>query len=81
MRLYNGIIQDQPWPPRDVPADSTAPLPVPYLESPPEVVDISVGRQLFVDDFLVDATDLAQVWHPAQPHPGNPILQIGRAHV
>jgi len=47
---------------------------VPYLESPPEVVDISVGRQLFVDDFLVDATDLAQVWHPAQPHPGNPIL-------
>lgn len=27
-------------------------MPVPYLKNPPKVIDISVGRQLFADDFL-----------------------------
>ena len=29
---------------------------VPYLKNPPEVTNISVGRQLFVDDFLIKTT-------------------------
>ena len=37
-----------------VPSDASH---VPYLENPPEVIDISVGRQLFVDDFLIEKTE------------------------
>ena len=51
--LYNGIELPEPWPPRaeDFPNDPQRP---PYLASPPEVIPIDVGRQLFVDDFLVE---------------------------
>jgi hypothetical protein len=27
---------------------------VPYLRHPPSVINVDVGRQLFVDDFLVE---------------------------
>ena len=47
---YNGIPSPAQWPPRrsSLPRD---PVPPPYLESPPAVIPIDVGRQLFVDDF------------------------------
>jgi len=71
--LYNGITAT----PRQ-PADftHTQPQPVPYLESPPEVVDISLGRQLFVDDFFLDFknTHMAREFHHPVKYPGNPIL-------
>lgn len=54
-----------------VPSDASH---VPYLENPPEVIDISVGRQLFVDDFLIEKTDLSPVYHKAKKYEGNPIL-------
>ena len=49
--LYNGIRLPSPWPPRinDVPAEPAVP---PYLTSPPDVIPIDVGRQLFVADRL-----------------------------
>ncbi len=50
------------------------PLPVPYLEKPPKVIDVSVGRQLFVDDFLIASTDLVRHYHQARKHPGNPVF-------
>ncbi len=56
--LYNGIRLPKDWPPRDLPAASREPLPVPYLDSPPAVISIAVGRQLFVDDFLIERTTL-----------------------
>ena len=64
--LYNGIELPKAWPPRDVPADGRSELAVPYLgEGRHEVVFIDVGRQLFVDDFLVDKTYLTRVYnHP-----------------
>jgi hypothetical protein len=65
--LYNGITLSSPWPPRDVSvAEMSAhkPIPVPpYLRSPPSVVPIDVGRQLFVDDFLVGSSSLKRVHH------------------
>ena len=48
--LYNGIKLPEQWPPR-VDKLTREPMPVPYLENPPEVIVIDVGRQLFVDDF------------------------------
>ena len=46
----------------------------PYLKSPPEIIDVSVGRQLFVDDFLIEKTDLTPEYHTAKKFEGNPIL-------
>ena len=56
--LYNGITLPKVWPPRDMEPDVHRPMPVPYLQSPPDVIPIDVGRQLFVDDFLIEYTDL-----------------------
>ncbi|MHC5200184.1 MAG: hypothetical protein ACYSO1_08775 [Planctomycetota bacterium] len=38
-------------------------LPVPYLDNVPDVIPIDVGRQLFVDDFLVEESTLSRTFH------------------
>jgi hypothetical protein len=83
--LYNGIRLPKQWPPLIVedphnPFVRTSPLPrnpppVPYLAHPPAVIPIDVGRQLFVDDFLIEQTDLARRYHQAERYAGNPILK------
>ncbi len=72
--LYNGIRLPSPWPPR---ADTLTLEPVvpPYLLSPPAVIPIEVGRQLFVDDFLIEHTTLKRAYHVAKYHPANPVLK------
>ena len=70
--LYNGIRLPAAWPPR-VPL-SREPMALPYLKSPPEVIPIDVGRQLFVDDFLVQETSLRRVFHRPEAYSGNPVL-------
>jgi hypothetical protein len=49
-------------------------MPVPYLEHPPKVIPIDVGRQLLVDDFLIETTDLKRTFYKAQKYEGNPVL-------
>lgn len=39
------------------------------------MIPIDVGRQLFVDDFLVEQTTLARTMHTAEYHPANPVLK------
>ena len=69
--LPNGIRLPDEWPPRGIDPASDAPMPVPYLESPPAVIPIDLGRQLFVDDFLIAESSLERVFH--QPRtPGGP---------
>ena len=50
-------------------------MPVPYLESPPSIIPIDIGRQLFVDDFLIEQTTLRRTFHRAEEYEGNPILK------
>ena len=71
--LYNGIVMPDVWPPR-VDMFSTEPMYIPYLENRPETVPIDVGRQLFVDDFLIESTDLKRVCHQAVKYSGNPVF-------
>lgn len=73
--LYNGIRLPQTWPPRTVCANDDSPMPVPYLVHPPEVIPIDLGRQLFVDDFLIAKTDLEREYHHATKYGGNPVLR------
>lgn len=72
--LYNGIRLPSTWPPR--PAELTRePMPLSWLQSPPAVIPIDVGRQLFIDDFLIERTTLHRTFHAARYIDGNPILK------
>ena len=71
--LYNGITLPKNWPPKNI--DTVGGLPVPYLEEKPEVININTGRQLFVDDFLIEETTLERSWHQAEKYDGNPVLK------
>ncbi len=73
--LYNGIVLPEVWPPGHLDPKSAEPMAVPYLEHPPGVIPIDVGRQLFVDDFLVESTDLKRVFHQAKKFGGNPVFR------
>ena len=72
--LYNGIRLAQPWPPNR-PDYFNKPFDPPYLVDPPAVIPIDVGRQLFVDEFLIEETSLERTFHPADYHPANPVLR------
>ena len=73
--LYNGIQLPTEWPPHTIDPKSMEPMPVPYLKHPPKVIPIDIGRQLFVDDFLVEATDLKRTFYIAKKYEGNPVLK------
>ena len=73
--LYNNIRLPCVWPPRNMDPASYEPMPVPYLTHPPESINISTGRQLFVDDFLVEETDLKRRYHTATKYSENPVFR------
>ncbi len=73
--LYNGIQLPAEWPPRTMEPKSDQPMPVPYLKDRPPVIPIDVGRQLFVDSFLIEATTLDRRFHLATKYEGNPVLK------
>jgi hypothetical protein len=78
--LSNGIVLPKDWPPKvrweDIVARKPLPEP-PYLKRPPVVIPIDVGRQLFVDDFLIEQTTLQRTHHRAEYHPDNPVFKGG----
>ena len=73
-RLYNNIVLPEVWPPKNPETTLDRPLAVPYLQNKPDVIDISVGRQLFVDDFLIAQTDLQREEGRPQTRP-QPLLE------
>ncbi|MDA7874965.1 hypothetical protein N9239_00805 [bacterium] len=76
-RLYNGIVLPEKWPPHygEISRD---PMPVPYLTDPPAVIPIDVGRQLFVDDFLIETTTLSRTFHQAEYCAENPVIRCDK---
>jgi hypothetical protein len=75
--LYNGIRLPEPWPPMQEVLTSE-PMRVPYLQAPPAVIPIDLGRQLLVDDFLIAHTTLRRTYHRAQYHPASPVVRPDR---
>lgn len=71
--LPNGIRLPEPWPPKSGATD-IEPMRPPYLASPPEVIPIDLGRQLLVDDFLIQETSLRRTFHTAEYVEKNPVL-------
>lgn len=74
-KLYNGIVLPEVWPPQHLVPGSAEPMPVPYAQHPPKVIPIDVGRQLFVDDFLIEKTTLKRSFHQAKKFEGNPVFK------
>ncbi len=72
--LYNGIELSSPWPP-EIRKLSLEPMAVPYLKNPPATIPIDLGRQLFVDNFLIEKTNMDRVFHSPVPYPDNPVLR------
>lgn len=72
--LYNGIRLPAAWPPKLAEAP-TSPVTPPYLKAPPAVIPIDLGRQLLVDDFLVEQTTLTRTFHRPTPHRATPVLR------
>lgn len=73
--LENGIVLPEVWPPQNRDPASDEPMPVPYLMHPPKVIPIDRGRQLFVDDFLIESTNLKRVYHRAKKYAHNPVFK------
>ena len=69
-KLYNNIVWDEKCLNEESDAKN-----VPYLKNPPDIIDVSVGRQLFVDDFLIESTELKPEYHTAKKYEANPILK------
>lgn len=72
--LHNGICLPNCWPPKYDEPEQRGMMPIPYLEKKPNVIPVDVGRQLFVDDYLVWATDLETICHTPELFIGNPVL-------
>lgn len=70
---YNGIEIPAEWPPKVELSRKPLAEP-PYLSAPPKIIPIDVGRQLFVDDFLIEKTTLTCTHHLPEYHPANPVL-------
>jgi hypothetical protein len=75
--LPNGIGLPDNWPPRDS-YRAGEPMDVPWLRTPPAVIPIDGGRQLFVDDFLIAQTTLTRAFHQPVLEPSNPVLRADR---
>src|SRR5262245_3786540 len=76
--LYNGIQLPDKWPPRYVSVPTREPMMVPYLHNIPEVIPIDVGRQLFIDDFLIEPSTLRRSFHATQYHAASPVLKADK---
>ncbi len=74
---YNGIELPAQWPPQ-AQEFAEQPQQPPYLAAPPKVIPIDVGRQLLVDDFLIEKTDLQRTFHQPQLYAGNPVFKADR---
>lgn len=72
--LYNGIQLPDTWPPKPDSFPRETPLVPPYLKNPPKVIPIDVGRQLFVDDFLVESTTMTRSFHLPEQYEKNPVM-------
>lgn len=73
--IYNGIVLPSQWPPiRNYVNEVRTGMSPFYLNSKPAVLRINVGRQLFVDDFLISSTSLTRKYHYPEYHSANPVL-------
>lgn len=72
--LYNGIELPAIWPPKVSSSCILDGMKPTYLDKKPDIIDISIGRQLFIDNFIIEKSDVKRVWHQAEYHQSNPVF-------
>ena len=73
--LYNGIVLPMEWPPkRSYSSEIRNGMSPFYLTQKPDIINISIGRQLFVDDFLIEKTSLNRTFYYPEYYANNPVL-------
>lgn len=78
--IYNGIKLPDAWPPvRSYISDLENGMQPSYLIKKPDTIDITTGRQLFVDDFLIAQTSMNRSYHYAEYINNNPVLVPDKA--
>ncbi len=75
LTLSNGVEISDAWPPTRNKETERKEMPVPYLENRQDLIPINLGRQLFVDDFLIKSTNLVPVNHTPVYSSKNPVLE------
>ena len=73
--LSNGVEVPDIWPPKSNDETQRKTMPMPYLEKPQKVIPVNIGRQLFVDNFLIDSTNLTSISHRPVYSKNNPVLE------
>ena len=75
--LHNGIVLPEEWPPQYTKQLflERKVIPVPYLENPPDVITLGHGRELLVDDFLIESHSCVRKFHYPEKYAGNPVLK------
>lgn len=76
--LHNNIVLPSEWPPRYPEPEKMEEMPVPYLKDKPEVISINTGRQLFVDSFLIQKTNMSFKYHTPNFYQNNPVLAVDK---
>ena len=79
--LYNGLCLPKAWPPRFDPEAKPAAeyFRAPPAATPPAVINITVGRQLLVDDFLIEKMHgLERQQHQPEWVDENPVIEPDR---
>ncbi len=72
--MYNGLVKPSNWPPILEFNGRGKKLPIELLTPLDGVYPIDIGRQLFVDDFLIYETSMNRTFYSAQKSSKNPVL-------
>ena len=72
--MYNGLVKPSNWPPILEFNGRGKKLPIELLTPLDGVYPIDIGRQLFVDDFLIYETSMNRTFYSAQKSSRNPVL-------
>jgi hypothetical protein len=78
MLAFSVTATAEEFPPK-VTVSHKALAPAPWVTAPPKEIALGAGRQLFVDDYLIEKTDLTRAFHVPEYFTGNPVLKAEKA--
>lgn len=77
--LHNDIVLPTNWPPvRSYTNDLRDDMDPFYFEYKPDKINVSVGRQIFVDDFLIQNSTLSRKFYYPKYYSCNPVLLLDK---
>ena len=75
MKLYNSLTKPDVWPLKFEFDGTRMPMPINYIQQATEVLSIDVGRQLLVDECILEKSTLERAFRRLRKSDRNPILR------